>query len=69
MVDITKNLAIRFPFLRVDLYENAGNIYFGELTFYPGSGMEWFNPVAWDKKIGDLLDLSLINKKYLKRNF
>ncbi len=67
MVVLAKMLSPKFPFVRVDFYENAGNIYFGELTFFPGSGMEWFKPVEWDRKIGDLLDLSKLNKAFLKR--
>lgn len=27
------------PFLRVDFYNVNGKIFFGELTFYPASGM------------------------------
>lgn len=27
------------PFLRVDFYNVEGKIYFGELTFYPASGL------------------------------
>lgn len=57
MVDIAKKLSQDFPFVRVDLYEVDGRVYFGELTFYPGNGMEAFDPVEWDYKIGDLLRL------------
>ena len=65
MVRCARILSRRFPFVRVDFYENEGHLYFGELTFFPGNGMEWFKPVEWDKKIGDLLDLSKVDKRYV----
>ena len=40
------------PFIRVDLYEVAGRIYFGELTLYPGCGFEEFRPEEWDLTLG-----------------
>lgn len=67
MIALSRKLAKEFPFVRVDFYENCGKIYFGELTFFPGNGMEWFEPIEWDKKIGDLLDLGKLNKAYIKR--
>ncbi|HAS91453.1 MAG TPA: glycosyl transferase [Clostridiales bacterium] len=64
MIELSKVLASDFAFVRVDFYENQGNIYFGELTFFPGNGMECFEPIEWDKKIGDMLDLSRIEKEH-----
>ena len=48
-----------FPFLRVDLYDSDGQIYFGETTFYPASGMGRFSPASADLDIGNMLTLSL----------
>ena len=45
------------PFLRVDLYEINGKVYFGEMTFYPNSGFGAFSPDDWDFKLGDLITL------------
>lgn len=42
-----------FDFVRVDLYEARGRPRFGELTFYPGSGLHRFDPVALDRVMGD----------------
>lgn len=39
MKPIVKSLAAGFKFVRVDLYFINGNIYFGELTFTPCSGI------------------------------
>ena len=57
MIELAEKLAKDIPFVRVDFYDIKGKVYFGELTFYPGSGMEEFNPEEWDKKLGDLLVL------------
>lgn len=39
MIEICKTLAADFDFVRVDLYDIAGKVYFGELTFSPASGV------------------------------
>jgi hypothetical protein len=57
MIKISEKLASKFPFVRVDLYETNNIIYFGEMTFYPGNGMEYFKPIDWDYKLGDYLKL------------
>ena len=40
MNDIAERLAAVFPFVRVDLYNVEGKVYFGELTFTPVGGQE-----------------------------
>lgn len=57
MIEIAKVLSKGMPFIRVDLYEIDGAIYFGELTFFPSSGFEGFNPSKYDTILGDLLKL------------
>lgn len=47
------------PFLRTDFYIVNHKIYFGELTFFPASGMGCFVPEEWDFKFGDFLKLPL----------
>lgn len=59
MKDICKKLSENIPFLRVDLYEVNGLVYFGELTFYPASGMGSFTPNEWNKILGDLIKLPI----------
>ena len=39
MLEIARTLSADFPFVRVDLYEVGGKIYFGELTFSPACGV------------------------------
>lgn len=57
MMEIAQKLSSDFSFVRVDLYTINKQVYFSELTFYPSSGMQPFEPIAWDKKLGDLLNL------------
>ncbi len=57
MLKFSKKLSENIPFVRVDWYEINGKLYFGELTFYPGSGFEEFTPIDWDKKIGEMINL------------
>lgn len=45
------------PFLRVDFYEINNHVKFGELTFFPTSGMGGFSPEEWDYKLGELISI------------
>ena len=40
MFQIADKLSAGIPFARVDLYNIAGTIYFGEITLYPASGYD-----------------------------
>lgn len=51
-----------FPFVRVDLYNFDARIVFGELTFYCAGGIHHFTPIEYNTKLGNLIDLSDINK-------
>lgn len=57
MIELAKELSKDIPFLRVDFYEIQGKVYFGELTFYPGSGMEEFRPYEYDEILGSWIKL------------
>jgi len=57
MIEISKILSEGHPFLRVDLYDIDGHVYFSELTFSPCSGFMHFQPAEWDRKVGDYLTL------------
>ncbi|MBP5617108.1 MAG: hypothetical protein J6X06_04905 [Elusimicrobiaceae bacterium] len=50
-------LAKDIPFVRVDFYEVNGKMYFGEMTFFPASGLGKFTPDKWNETIGDKLKL------------
>ena len=57
MISICKKLSAGIPFIRVDLYEIDGNVYFSELTFSPCNGMIPFRNPAHDFEIGKMLTL------------
>ncbi|TYS69701.1 carbonic anhydrase [Sutcliffiella horikoshii] len=52
MLKIAKDLSVDFPHVRVDLYNIDGVIYFGELTFYNGSGYKGYVPDEFDFELG-----------------
>ena len=58
MLEAGRRLAEPFPFVRVDFYElNEKEFYLGEMTFYSGGGTLSFDPVEWDRKLGDKISL------------
>lgn len=57
MIELAESLAKNIPFVRVDFYEVNKKVYFGEMTFFPGSGFEEFTPEKYDKILGDMLEL------------
>lgn len=58
MILLAKKLSKPFTYVRVDLYLVRGVVYFGELTFTPGNGMDKFEPPETDFQLGKLIDLS-----------
>lgn len=58
MMEVARKLSADFPFVRVDLYNIDGKIYFGELTFYPWTGYVQFTPDEFDFTLGKLMDCS-----------
>ena len=57
MFEIARALAKPFPYVRVDLYDIHDRVLFGELTFFPGSGLGTFTPPEYNTIIGDMLVL------------
>ena len=57
MVELARSLAGPFPFVRADFYNIQGRILFGELTFFPQSGLGVFTPEQYDKEIADRIIL------------
>lgn len=64
MLYISRKLSEGIPHVRVDLYNVNGRIYFGEMTFFHGSGLEEFTPEEWDERIGSWLKLPLLNHPF-----
>lgn len=61
MLKIASKLSENFPFVRVDLYNVGGRIFFGELTFYPWSGYVQFTPDEVDFELGKKFQLIRIS--------
>ena len=60
MKALAKKLSAAFPYVRVDFYNPIdGNIIFGELTYFPGSGLLPLVPVKnnYDEILGSQLEL------------
>lgn len=57
MLRVASKLSEGFPYVRVDLYNVDGRIYFGELTFYPWSGYVQFTPDEADFAFGKDFEL------------
>lgn len=57
LLDYASTLAAGFPFVRVDLFVTGGKTYFGEMTFYPLSGLVKFTPASFDYLLGSFLFL------------
>lgn len=52
MLAVATRLGAAFDFIRVDLYDAAGGVWFGELTAYSGSGLAPLRPTALDDELG-----------------
>ena len=59
MKEICEKLSKGIPFVRVDLYVVGEVEFFGELTFFPASGMGTFTPEEWQYKLGEMIKLPI----------
>lgn len=66
MIEISKQLAKDFPFVRVDFYDTEDKLFVGEMTFTPTGAFAKYTPTEWDYKFGEMLDLSKIPEENLK---
>lgn len=57
MIEIATTLSQGFSHVRVDLYNVDGKIYFGEMTFTNGSGLDQIVPEKYDRILGDYWEL------------
>ena len=57
MKKIAEDLCKPFQFVRVDLYQANGKVYFGELTFFPAGGAPDFVPDQYDEIVGNMWEL------------
>ncbi len=57
MLELAAKLSSGHAFIRTDLYEINGKVYFSELTFYSDAGFASFEPSDWDDTLGSWIKL------------
>ena len=57
MIILAKKLSKNIPHVRVDFYSIYNDLYFGEMTFYHGSGFEYITPKELSKEMGNWINL------------
>ena len=57
-IHIAHELSKNLPYSRIDLFEIGPRIYFGEITFYPASGLGYFEPNQYNEVLGAMLKTS-----------
>lgn len=68
MLNIARLLSKDFEHVRVDLYNENGKIYFGELTFTTASGYGKFENEEFDIELGNHIDINNFPLKKEGRN-
>ena len=64
MKSLAEKLAKNIPHVRIDFYQTPEGVYFGEMTFFDGSGFDAIEPIEWDYKLGSWIVLP--SKKVVK---
>ena len=54
---LAEKLSEGIPHVRIDFYQTPQGIFFGEMTFFDGSGFDVIEPIEWDYKIGSWINL------------
>lgn len=62
LIEAAEAISGDLDFGRVDLYEADGEIWFGELTLYSGSGLTRLMPHRFDRKWGDFWTLPSLDE-------
>lgn len=57
MKQIAAKCSQGMKFVRIDLYEIDGKVYFGEYTFFHGGAFWPMKPEHWEKDLGDLIKI------------
>lgn len=57
MIELAERIGAEWDFVRVDLYDADGRIWFGELTPCPTGGLAPFDPPEFDRELGRLWTL------------
>lgn len=55
MISMAEKISSTHHFMRIDFYQNAQKVYFGEITFFPAAGFGKFTDEKWDLELGSWL--------------
>ena len=58
MKNLARKLSEDMKFVRIDLYEINGEVYFGEFTFFHAGGFWPFKPEEYEVKYGELISIN-----------
>lgn len=59
MIRLSEILARDMIHVRIDWYSICGKLYFGEISFYDGSGFDKFDKKEYDQRLGDMISLPM----------
>ena len=62
MIAAAEKLGKGLDFIRADFYDTPDRLYFGELTTYPGGGLDRFHPAQFDSYLGSRWKLSAVRR-------
>lgn len=57
MIEFSRKLSQKMRQVRIDWYEVNGQLYFGEITLYDGSGFVLFDDRKIDEELGNLINI------------
>lgn len=63
MIELSEIISKGTPHMRTDFYSIGDKIFFGELTFYHGAGLEQFRPASLGQKMGEWINLESIKRE------
>ena len=63
MIRVARLLSADTDYVRVDLYNIDGKIYFGEMTFTPASGLSQITNPSREQMLGEMWELDVDNRK------
>jgi hypothetical protein len=64
MLRLAEEIGARFDYVRVDFMFNAAGFALNELTIYRGSGLNPFDPLSWDRRLGDLWEMRIVPRRF-----
>ena len=64
---LAEKLSSNLPFVRVDLFEINGRVFFGEITMYPEAGFGKFCPESIDNDWGNFIDIAPYRPSFIQK--